>query len=111
MRSMPSLARNRFLIEDSLSAEHNVSNTFSMNSVSSESMGSFRRYCYCSQFLARCRRSKEERTHGKNFQYCLNTIFLTQFHPIVNVILKQNRHEFSRISSVLIVRLRLYAIE
>lgn len=52
IRSMPSLAINRLLIEDSLSAEHNVSNTFSMNSVSSKSMGSFRRYCYGTWYLS-----------------------------------------------------------
>ncbi len=46
MRSTPSLFKNKSLISDSARAEHNESNTFSMNSASSASVGSRRRNCY-----------------------------------------------------------------
>ena len=45
IRSTPSLSKNSCLFSDSASAEHRASKTFSMNSVSSPSAGSFRLNC------------------------------------------------------------------
>src|SRR6266404_218622 len=46
MRSTPSLFKKSFLISGSARAEHSESNTFSINSVSSASVGSRRRNCW-----------------------------------------------------------------
>lgn len=88
IRSGPSADKNSSLFVVSFKAEHRLSKTFSINSVSSASYGSRRRYCCIYKSCLYCRGCVGNgEAYWENLQKDLNTVFFTKLQSVLLVVL------------------------